>query len=234
MKNITSRVMQTYDEIGLAFSATRPRLAPEVISLLPTLPPKAQVLDLGCGNGVLLTAFDRRSLLDHRSLGEVGGEGGPIDYTGIDISPVMIKEATGLHPVAKFVLADISDQAAWRQLGQYDFIAALAVFHHLPRRADHLALLSQIKNHLQPGGSALISVWNLNRPKFDRYRRGKCLSIPFHPARNASSIADAGGGGPKRFFYAFTDEELTELAKQAGFSNIKTISIKDNLYFKLA
>mgnify|MGYP001616514072 CR=1 FL=1 len=211
MNILKEDVKKTYDLIGLRFSATRPHLSPEVISLLPALPPKAQVLDLGCGNGVLLTAFDRRSL----------GEGGPIDYTGIDFSPVLLHQASGLHPVGKFVLADIARKETWNNLGQFDLIVALALFHHLPSPDDHIKLLQNIKQHLNPTGSVLISVWNLNRPKFDRYRLdSKHLSIPFH-------------NGPKRDFYAFSEDELSKLAKQAGFSDIKTKIVKDNYYLVL-
>ena len=201
---ITQEIAAIYDQIALNFSATRKKLSPEVISLIPALPQKAQVLDLGCGNGVLLSALPKT-----------------VNYTGVDFSAVLIKEATGSNPEVKFVLADILDQSIWDGLGQFDFIAALAVFHHLLTTDDHIKLLRNIKHHLRSDGSALISVWRLDQPKFNRYRRGKYLSIPFH-------------GGSSRDFYSFTKNELVNLAKQLGFSDIKTVVIKDNLYLKLA
>ena len=197
----SQKIAAVYDQIGLYFSATRPKLSASAVSLLPKLPVHARILDLGCGNGVLLTALPKNA-----------------DYTGIDISPVLIKKATGLHPVAKFVLADVTKEKTWKNLGQYDFIAALAVFHHLPRRADHLALLSQIKNHLQPGGTALISIWNLKQPKFDQFRvNHRHYSIPFHK-------------GPCRDFYALSETELVSLAKQTGLTAKKISRTKNNLY----
>ena len=207
--NITfSRVRQTYDEIGPSFSATRQKLSPEVISLLPKLESNASVLDLGCGNGVLLTALPKT-----------------VNYTGVDFSAVLIKEATlttGFDPVAKFILADILDQSVWNSLPQFDFIAALAVFHHLPTPDDHIKLLRNIKQHLNSTGTCLISTWRLDQSKFDRFRTdSKHLSIPFH-------------SGPSRDFYSFTADELTKLAQQADFSDIKSTLIKDNLYLKLA
>ena len=219
----TQKITAVYDQIGLYFSATRQHLSKEVISLLPAciscaestagrpkLPAHARILDLGCGNGVLLTALDRRSL----------SEGGSINYTGIDISRAMIDEARSrlAGPNTKFLLADITDPALWPTLPRYDFIAALAVFHHLPRRADHLALLSQIKNHLQPGGTALISIWNLKQPKFDQFRvNHRHYSIPFHK-------------GPCRDFYALSETELVSLAKQTGLTAKKISRTKNNLY----
>ena len=204
----SQKIASTYDQIGLNFSATRQKLSPEVISLLPKLESNASVLDLGCGNGVLLTALPNT-----------------ITYTGLDFSAVLIKEATlttGFDPVAKFILADILDQSVWNGLGEFDLITALAVFHHLPTPNDHIKLLRNIKQHLNSTGSCLISVWRLDQPKFDKFRiNEKHLSIPFH-------------SGPSRDFYSLTEDELTKLAQQADFSDIKSTVIKDNLYLKLA
>ena len=181
----SQKIASTYDQIGLNFSATRQKLSPEVISLLPKLESNASVLDLGCGNGVLLTALPNT-----------------ITYTGLDFSAVLIKEATlttGFDPVAKFILADILDQSVWNSLPQFDFIAALAVFHHLPTPDDHIKLLRKIKQHLKIDGTCLISIWRLDTPKFDKFRiNEKHLSIPFH-------------SGPSRDFYSFTDDELEKL-----------------------
>ena len=201
----SQKIASTYDQIGLNFSATRQKLSPEVVSLLPRLKPNASVLDLGCGNGVLLTTLPNTAA-----------------YTGLDFSSVLIKEATGSHPAGKFILADILDQSVWNNLGMFDFIAALAVFHHLPTPDDHIKLLRNIKQHLKIDGTCLISIWRLDQPKFDRFRtNSKHLSIPFH-------------SGPPRAFYSFTADELAILAKQVGFSDIKSTVIGDNLYLKLA
>lgn len=214
----TKKVADTYDQIGLNFSATRGKLSPEVISLLPRLPKDAKVLDLGCGNGVLLASLPDK-----------------VDYTGIDFSGTLINEAKRLHPEQKFILADIADPQLWNGLGplpagpegtrglfrsrqEFDFIAALAVLHHLPESKNHEFVLSQIKNHLKSGGTILLSNWRLREPKFDRFRTDpRHLSIPFHH-------------GPNRDFYAFTDEELAKIVKNLGFSQTKLTISKDNLY----
>lgn len=199
----TKKIADTYDQIALNFSATRPKLSAEAISLLPNLAPGASVLDLGCGNGVLLTAIPKE-----------------VNYTGIDISPVLIRQASRSHPEVKFTVADITLAPTWENLGQYDLIAALAVFHHLPERKDHLALLTQIKKHLAPDGTALISIWNLNKPKFDRYRTLRHLSIPFHD-------------GPSRLFYAFEPNEIPHLANNVGLSIASRSTDKQNHYYLL-
>ncbi len=197
----TQNIADTYDQIGLNFSATREKLSPEIISLLPKLKNDARVLDLGCGNGVLLTALP---------------DG--INYTGLDISQTLIQEAKRKHPNQEFVLADLLDNSAWDKLGRYDLIVALAVFHHLPAPDDHFKLLQSIKQHLNPNGTVLISNWRLLQAKFDHFRTDpKHLAIPFH-------------NGINRNFYAFTDSELHEKIRDLGFTQTKSITAKDNLY----
>lgn len=197
----SQQIADTYDQIGLNFSATRGKLSSEVISLLPKLEKNATVLDLGCGNGVLLSGLPK-----------------DINYTGIDISSSLVNIAKKLYPDNNFVLADLLDQSIWNKLDQYDFIVALAVFHHLPSSEDHTKLLQNIKQHLKPGGIILISTWRLNQPKFNKYRvDAKLFSLPFH-------------SGPKRDFYAFSDNELHELVRDASFNQTKSFTAKDNLY----
>ncbi len=201
----SQKIADMYDQIGLNFSATREKLSDSVVNLLPKLAPDANVLDLGCGNGVLLSALPDE-----------------ISYLGIDISQVLLDEAHKKHSDRKFLLADILDPTIWNKLGRYDFIAALAVFHHLPTPSDHLKLMQNIKQHLKPSGSALISVWRLNEPKFDKYRTdANHFSIPFHD-------------GPSRDFYAFSENELTKLAHQSGFDQIDTRTLNHNLFLTLS
>lgn len=199
----TKKIADTYDQIGLYFSATRPKLSAGVISLIPKLEPKASVLDLGCGNGVLLTALPN-----------------DVDYLGLDFSQTLLTKARELHPRTNFRLADITYEAVWNNLPRFDFIAALAVFHHLPDTTSHEKLLTQIKNHLKPNGTVLISIWDLNNPKFDRYRSDRHLAIPFH-------------GGPSRPFYAFEPNEIPHLANRVGLSIASRSTDKQNHYYLL-
>lgn len=204
----SKQIANTYDQIGLDFSATRPHLSAQDISFLPHFKPNTSVLDLGCGNGVLLT-----SLPDS------------INYLGIDISPVLISEAQKLHPHQRFLVADITDTKTWQDLPQFDQIVALSVFHHLSSPIEQTKLLQNIKQHIKPAdsagkpqGSISLSVWDLSSPRFDSFRTSqKHLSIPFH-------------SGICRDFYAFTIQELISLMDQASFSNIKTTTTKNNLY----
>lgn len=111
----------------------RTRLADELITeSYPT------VLDLGCGNGMLLKYLGREVL-----------------YLGLDISPDRVARARHLWPSHEFLTADAVTLA--RQIGprRFRLIVASGLLHHL---SDIQAetMLTQALAALESGGSILL------------------------------------------------------------------------------
>jgi 2-polyprenyl-3-methyl-5-hydroxy-6-metoxy-1,4-benzoquinol methylase len=107
------------------------------------VPPRARVLDVGCGVG-------RWSRL-------LAGRGAHV--TGVDISPTMIAEAKrraarkGLLHRCRFETQNLADLDAG---GQYDLVLAVTVLQHI---LDPLALRAAFRRmveHLAPGGRMVI------------------------------------------------------------------------------
>ena len=71
---------QFYQTFGDEFSSTRRRIQPGVRRILKGLQGNENILDLGCGNGELARELARR------------GHSGV--YTGVDFSPVMLKNSS--------------------------------------------------------------------------------------------------------------------------------------------
>jgi SAM-dependent methyltransferase len=121
---------------GLRPSAARLRYLALANELIPA---GADVLELGCGAGVPVTA----ALAVGRKL------------TGVDISAVQIGLARANVPSATFVLADATtlrfDPAT------FDAVVAFYSLTHVPR-AEHAALFGRIRSWLRPGGLFLASL----------------------------------------------------------------------------
>lgn len=66
-----------------------------MLGLLQAPPPRARLLDLGCGPGLLLDHIERRGL------------NSAVAYSGIDLSPKMIAAAEARYPYADFSLRDL-------------------------------------------------------------------------------------------------------------------------------
>ncbi len=207
---------QFYQTFAVQFSATRQRLQPGVIGLLPSLLKAQSILDLGCGNGELA-----RQLGDERYTGR---------YVGLDFSPGLLdiiekSPPTGLQ--ASFLQADLSESSWGSALqGQtFDAILALAVLHHLPGEALRRQILRQVHSLLAPKGVFLFSNW-----QFLSSERLRQRIQPWEKAGFSEAQVDPGdylldwrsGGTGLRYVHHFQLAELTELAKETSFTILET------------
>ncbi|MFA5897018.1 MAG: class I SAM-dependent methyltransferase, partial [Thermoplasmata archaeon] len=148
-------VRASYERIAESFSATRKEPWPEVLRFIRTLPDRARVLDVGCGNGRHARALLGRGLtavaLDFsRSLLLLGRERGAEELAG------------RLHWV------EGEATALPLRTGSVDAALCVAVLHHLPTRGDRVAALREIRRVLVPGGRVFVSVWALDQPRFQK------------------------------------------------------------------
>jgi SAM-dependent methyltransferase len=103
------------------------------------VPPRAKILDLGCGCGVPVA---RR--LSPR-----------YDLTGVDLSPVQIERARALVPTATFVCADMT--ALHFPEASFDAIVCLYAIIHLPL-AEQPTFIRDLGRWLRPGGVLIATV----------------------------------------------------------------------------
>ena len=154
---------------------------------------EGKLLNLGCGHGADFLPFTKT-----------------FELYGIDFSDEMIRLARKY--AAKFdfsvnlAVADICSLPYNNEA--FDYIIAVATYHHL-KREQQLTALEELKRVLKPGGSAFITVWNRWQPKF--WFKGKEIRAPWRTQQ----------GILHRYYYLFTYRELTELANKAGFEIIK-------------
>lgn len=194
-----------YDEIGDHFSRTRQktygngksanwRVTDEYLSKLSA---GQSVLDIGCGNGKLVSGLPKG-----------------ISYIGTDFSKILLAEAKKLYPSQKFVYGNVVEPNHWVKLGKYDAIFCVAVLHHIPEEAQQLYILKQVKKHLQKNGFLFLTVWNLWQEKFLQHhldsaklkeRDSKWVEIPYNKEW-------------KRFCVAFDVQTLMNLAIKAGLT----------------
>jgi 2-polyprenyl-3-methyl-5-hydroxy-6-metoxy-1,4-benzoquinol methylase len=209
-----------YERMGASFSATRQRLQPGVQKILETLHGDENILDLGCGNGLLARTLLRR------------GQRG--NYLGIDSSPVMIREAQQQtkDPGVKFIQADLIQLASNDQgkkplpgddpiQGEWSMIVAFAVLHHIPGSEHRMKILTFIKERMAQGGQFIHSNW-----QFLHDEKLKARVQPWEKVGLAAADLEEGdtlldwrdGGQGLRYVHQFSEGELMEMAHQTGFS----------------
>lgn len=140
LKNL---VRESYDRLGNRYSSwaagirgsERERYTRYV---LMSVPADSRVLDLGCGDGSLLTA----------QLSE------QFQVTGVDISIAQLAYARENAPAAQFICADIGRLSL--PLGSFDGVTAFYCLTHLPR-PDLAGVLAAVAGWLRPGGRFVAS-----------------------------------------------------------------------------
>lgn len=182
-----------YNQAGVHFSRTRQKKYGSGSSnwvvtdqYLSRLKATQSVLDLGCGNGKLVTGLPNG-----------------VAYLGTDFSETLLSEAKQLHPDHEFRYGDVLDSKDWERLGQYDAIFCVAVLHHIPKRENQVYVLSEIKKHLKRDGFVFLTVWNLWQERFLQYHLETHVEVPYNNKW-------------KRYCVAYGLPELMKLCEAAG------------------
>ena len=174
LKNI---IRQSYDEQASIYSSRKLLQTSNLKRLLthlfeqPGCPKSGRLLDVGCGDGVLLDVLNQT----FKRL--------PYQYSGMDLSPGMIREAKSGHPEdVEFYVGDAEKLDSSND--SIDLVVSNSVLHwlndpvmgHTLRKA-----LSEIYRVLVPNGMAAISISGAGTAArfltaFNEVRRGNSLN----------------------------------------------------------
>jgi len=201
-----------YADFAEHFAASRSVSDPALTSILPYLPSRARILDVGCGNGRLA------ALLDQERPGS--------QYVGVDATPELIQEARSqvdqlAHTDATFRLVDVTRQnwTAGLPYVPYDCAVVLAVLHHIPGFRLRVQVVSEVASVLRPGGQMVLSTW-----RFLAHLRMRRKIVGWTEVDIDEGELDAGdylldwrrGGHGLRYCHMIDEEEVEDLAAASG------------------
>lgn len=242
-KYLLDLVKRNYEKIAADFDNTRKKyLWPEIVKLAEQVKDGSRVLDAGCGNGRLLRVFSEKK----------------IDYVGIDNSKELIKTAVNNFQIpitnnqtnyksqflnkiknTKFILGDIIELDKFKE-NNFTYVFCVAVLHHLPGKDLRVKALKQMKNKISNNGKIIITVWNLwPQTEFRKliFKFGLFKLI----GKNKMDLGDIlfdwknNRGQPlsRRYYHAFSKNELKKLAVRAGLKIEKLYKDSYNYYIIL-
>ncbi|HDD55850.1 MAG TPA: class I SAM-dependent methyltransferase [Chloroflexi bacterium] len=202
---------QFYQSFATDFSETRGRLQSGVLETLERIPSECSVLDLGCGNGKVLS-----------QLAENGFKG---RYLGTDFSLGLLDWAARDTPSglqSDFIELDLT-APSWNEIlppCSYDVICCFATLHHIPSQKLRIALCQNIRQYLADNGTLYLSVW-----QFIRSERLKKKILPWDSVGIKDDEVDEGdylldwrrGGIGTRYVHLYDTDELHQLAELSGF-----------------
>lgn len=193
-----------YDEIGSHFSRTREKTYgngdssnwPVTDKYLKKLKSGQCVLDIGCGNGKLVSGLPKG-----------------VEYVGTDFSKTLLSEAKKLYPKHHFRYGNVVESAHWAKLGQYDAIFCVAVLHHIPEKEQQIYVLTQAKKHLKKGGFLYLTVWNLWQ---ERFLQNHLESLELKKS-DEKWVEIPYNRDWKRFCVAFDIQTMSDLMRESGW-----------------
>lgn len=217
--NIQSRLLELnrnfYNRFASSFSDTRGRVQPGVRQIIKRIDLDSSILDVGCGNGTLA-----------RALVENGYNG---DYLGVDMSEELLTKAQTLldenaQGHINFQQIDLADPD-WQNAvptENFNWLVSFAVFHHLPGQILRRNIASAFADLVAQTGKVAVSVWQWqNSPRLSK-RVLPWDTVSLDPAKldEGDVLLDwrAGETVGYRYVHTFTENSLTELAQDAGFT----------------
>jgi SAM-dependent methyltransferase len=199
-KQLLKETTENYNLIAKDFSRTRRFIWEDIKPLSDFTLNGERILDVGCGNGRLLQIFKDIE----------------INYTGVDISENLIKEAKSHYPNSSFYVYDALRLPL--QTNSFDKVYSIAVLHHIPSRQLRLKFLKEAKRVLRQDGLLILTVWNVWNPRGMRRLIKNFFLKMFGLSRlDFKDIFVPWGKTCHRYVHVFTKKELKSLLEEAGF-----------------
>jgi SAM-dependent methyltransferase len=217
-----------YTRFAGEFARTRRTWPPGFDRILPHLRPAARVLDLGCGNGRLLSF-----------LAERGWRGA---YVGVDASRELLREAAAAADAVQVVATCLAQadllSPGWREAldlecgapaalppASAEAIACLAVLHHMPGAEQRAAFLAEAAALLAPGGKLIVSTWQFMTSERLRERVLPWETVGLHADDVEPEdylVAWGAGAAGQRYCALIGAPALDDLAAKAGLARGET------------
>jgi ubiquinone/menaquinone biosynthesis C-methylase UbiE len=208
-EKIVRKVRGDYDLMAREWDLSRSRPSQLKLNLLAELREGDLVLDLGCGNAMMLPFVLEKEAY----------------YRGLDISENLLEIARRRY--AEEVRSGRAGFARGEATAlpypdeEFDLVISFAVLHHIPSPEMRRKFFSELRRVLRPGGNVRLTVWNLSNPwASSRFEVGAQLegktsgdvTVPWKGTR---------GEIINRYVHQFSAPELLELAEGAGFRSVR-------------
>jgi ubiquinone/menaquinone biosynthesis C-methylase UbiE len=247
IEEIRAHVKTTFEQIAADFDGTRYKPWPETVDYLKSIPDGSKLLDLGSGNG-------RNAVFAAKN---------GYDVVGVDIAASMVSIAelklrelgggsnsgTGLGR-GEFIQADLENLPL--QSNSFRAAICVATLHHVPSGEGRLEVVTELHRVLEPGATALVSVWDLDQERFKHELMRQLYSVCCRSPETSGAEAKSEKGGRRthpqpyefgdvwvpwqsrsgethyRFYHLFYHNELVQLLENCGFKIIKYFKRADN------
>ena len=208
-QKIIEKTRNDYDLSAKEWDLSRNRASQLKINLVKNIESESKVLDIGCGNALMLPFVLEKSVF----------------YCGLDISEKLIEISRKKYKKeirekrVEFFVGQATELPFQNE--EFDFLISFAVLHHIPSKELREKFFEETMRVSKPNAKIKIIVWNLlsewTNKRFDieNKLKGKNSGDVIVPWKATQ------GKVINRYLHQFSKEELFSLAKDAGFENIE-------------
>ena len=208
-QKIIEKTRDDYNLIAKEWDLSRNRASQIKINLISEIKPENKVLDVGCGNALMLPFVLEKGAF----------------YSGLDISKNLIEIARRKYgneieqKKAKLVVGAATELPF--KDDEFDFVISFAVLHHIPSKEFQEKFFEEIERVSKSNAKVKIIAWNLlsdwANKRFDIEsqldgKKSGDVSVPWKATQ---------GEIINRYMYQFSKKELLSLVKDTKFRNIK-------------
>lgn len=172
-----AQVRESYNRIAAAYLSSRCHDGPDVAlldDLMVRLPPRARVLDAGCGAGVPIA----RQLASRANV------------VGVDFAEVQLGLARGHVPTGLWVCGDLV--ALPFADASFDAVCSYYAVIHIPRE-EHAAVLGGFARVLRSGGLALLCLGAADLPAWTEQYHDEPMFWSHYDAPTSLSLVESAG-----------------------------------------
>lgn len=190
-KETYSKIAEQYDENGKYYADFYSQCLVPFEKLLKENFKNPKILDIGCGPGLELKILKKHGF---RS------------FSGMDVSPEMLRVARRNFPGNKFYEGDITSK---RLNKKFDAITMFSVIH-LFKRSDVTKVLKNTRAMLKPNGYLLLMAFDRKKPRKTGFMKK----------------TGYGRGDFKRYIREYTVEESKRMLANGGFDVVDSYTVR--------
>ena len=191
--------LDTYEVISKEFSDSRAYVWQCIKDFTPLITPNSHVLEIGCGNGKNMQYI----------------------LKNIDCKLVGIDTCQNFVNMCKENNLDVYNNSILNlnfNDNSFDYIACIAMFHHILTNDDQIKAMKEILRVMKPGATGIITCWATEQPDSNDLKKFKFNEginiVPWKGRMELNKI---------RYYYVYSEKMFREFFN--SFINIEIIKI---------
>ncbi len=213
-EQLKNQTRDAYDAAAKEFSDSRAKFWEELSYLGEHAVPGSRILDVGCGNGRLLSILP-----------------GNVEYIGVDFSKELLSIARARHPGGTFIHGNATDLPFSDR--EFDTVFSFATLHHIPSRELRRKAVAEMARVLRPGGTLIVTAWDLwHANHLGDLARGILRALVRSGSADVGDIfLPLGKKKGTRYIHGFTRTGLLRLLAKSGFAIVDSeIAVRNNTH----